>query len=196
MRVFIAGASGVIGTRLVPLLKSEGHQVTGMTRSPAKADILRSLGADPVVCDVYDLRALREALKLARPEAVIDELTDLPDEQARIREFSAANNRIRREGASNILIAAKEAGVNRILVQSVAWELPGEGGKAILDLERMVLDAGGVVLRYGQFYGPDTYHVTELPPLPRVNIDKAARRTVAALDAPTGIITITDQGRL
>ncbi len=192
MRVFIAGATGVIGTRLVPLLRSEGHQVTGMTRSPAKTALLNSLGADPVVCDVYNLKALRETLKLARAEVIIDELTDLPDDQARIQEFRDANDRIRREGTSNIIVAAGEAGVSRVLAQSVAWELPGEGGKAILDLERMILDTGGVVLRYGQFYGPGTYHVTELPPPPRVNIDKAARRTVPALGAPTGIITVTD----
>lgn len=192
MRIFVAGASGVIGTRLLPLLTSQSHQVIGMTRSPGKLQLLRSLGAEAVVCSVFDYKALVEAVKLARPDAIIDELTDLPDDPARIQEYVALNNRIRREGTANILSAAKIAGANRVLVQSVAWTLPGEGQNAIRDMERMVLEADGIVLRYGQFYGPDTYYVENLPPPPRVHIDEAARRTVTALNASPGIITIED----
>ncbi len=127
MRIFLAGATGVIGSRLVPLLLAEGHQVTGMTRSAGKADRLRELGADPVVCDVFDRDALREAIVRARPDAILHELTDLPDDAERIRELAAANNRIRREGTRNLLDAAEVAGANRFVAQSVAWELPGEG---------------------------------------------------------------------
>lgn len=192
MRIFVAGASGVIGKRLVPLLASQGHRVVGMTRSQGKVDLLRSLGADPVVCDVFDLRGVVGALASARPQAVINELSDLPDDPARIQEFAAANNRVRREGTANLLAAAKEAGANRFLAQSVAWALPGDGGRAMADLERLVLEAGGVVLRYGQLYGPGTYHPDELPSPPRVHVDEAARRTVAALDASPGVLTIAD----
>ncbi len=192
MQILVAGASGVIGVRLVPLLTSRGHHVVGMTRSPGKADLLRSLGGDPAVCDVFDLRALREALSSARPDAVIDELTDLPDDSSRLGEFRDANNRMRREGTANMLAVAKEIGLTHVLVQSVAWTLSGEGGRAVADMEKMVLEAGGVVLRYGQFYGPGTYHANELPGPPRIHIDEAARRTVEALDAPPGIVSITD----
>lgn len=95
MRVFLAGASGVIGVRLIRLLASDDHEVTGMTRSPERAEVLRELGAEPVVCDVFDLRALTEAVQGFRPELVMHQLTDLPDEVDRIAEFAPRNNRIR-----------------------------------------------------------------------------------------------------
>jgi nucleoside-diphosphate-sugar epimerase len=79
LRVFVAGASGVIGVRLVPQLVVAGHEVAGMTRSPAKVELLRGLGAEPVVCDAFDAHALREAVGAFQPEAVVNELTDLPD---------------------------------------------------------------------------------------------------------------------
>src|SRR5205807_5384943 len=78
VKVFVAGASGVIGRRLVPMLVQAGHEVSGMTRSADRAEILRALGAEPVVCDVFDADALRAALERARPEVVVHELTDLP----------------------------------------------------------------------------------------------------------------------
>src|SRR5512132_1439237 len=106
MRIFLAGASGVLGMRLVPLLVSAGHQVSGMTRSPAKAEQLAALGAVPVICDVFEAVALREAVVAARPDTVMHQLTDLPDELASIRNFAAANARIRREGTGNLLEAA------------------------------------------------------------------------------------------
>ncbi len=193
MRILVVGASGVIGVRLVPLLTSRGHRVVGTTRSASKADLLRSLGADPVICDVFNRGTLRGALISARPDAIIDQLTDLPDDVSRISEFKDANNRIRREGTANILAAVREIRLTHIMVQSIAWTLPGEGGKAIADMEKMVLEAGGVVLRYGQFYGPGTYHVNELPSPPRIHIDEAARRTVDALDASPGIVSIADR---
>jgi nucleoside-diphosphate-sugar epimerase len=194
MRIFLAGATGVIGVRLVPLLVDAGHVVTGMTRSQDKADGLRSIGADPVVCDVYDADALREAVVAFAPDAVVHQLTDLPDDVASIPRFEAANARIRREGTRNLLAAARACGASRIVAQSVAWELGGDAGAAVREHERAVLDAGGVVLRYGQLYGPGTYFEDEEPSPPRVHVDEAARRTVPALDAPPGLILITENG--
>lgn len=192
MRVFLAGASGVIGVRLVPLLVAAGHEVAGTTRTPAKAEGLRELGAEPVVVDVYDATALREALVGFGTELVMHQLTDLPDDAARIPEFGAANSRIRTEGTRNLLDAATAAGAGRFLAQSIAWRLPGEAHASIDEHEAIVLQAGGVVLRYGQFWGPGTYH--EQPPAdpPRVNVDTAAARTVELLEAPSGIVTIAD----
>ncbi len=193
MRIFITGASGVIGRNLVPLLVEEGHEVAGMTRSPAAADDLASLGATPVVCDVYDPDRLRDALVAFAPDAIIDELTDLPDDAARIAELAPANARIRREGTRNLLAAASAAGVPRFVTQSVAWPLPGDGGAAVAEHERLVLDAGGVVVRYGQLYGPGTYHEAEMPDPPRVHVADAARRTLPALSAvPGSILEVVD----
>lgn len=192
MRVFVAGASGVIGVRLVPLLVAAGHDVAAMTRSPEKADGLRALGADPIVCDVYDADTLRDAVVGFGSEAVVHQLTDLPDERERIAEFGAANARIRREGTRNLLAAARAAGASRFVAESVAWELNGDAGTAVEELERAVLDFGGVVLRYGQLYGPGTYFEAERPPRPRIHADEAARRTLPALDAPSGVIVVTE----
>lgn len=186
MRVFVAGATGVIGVRLVPLLVAAGHEVTGMTRSPAKGDLLRRLGADPVVADVYD----RDSLGVIDADVVVDELTDLPDAEAELGDFVDANARIRTEGTRNLLDAARD--VPRFLIQSVAWQLPGAAGEAVAEMERMVLDRGGVVLRYGQLYGPGTYHEGEPPDPPRVHIDEAARRTVDLLAGGSGIVTIVE----
>lgn len=195
MRVFLAGATGVIGVRLVPRLVAAGHTVAGMTRSPHKADQLRALGAEPVVCDVFDRAAVRETVCAFDAECILHELTDLPDDPSRIQELAGLNARIRREGTHNLLDATQAAGSDRFLAQSVAWELPpGDGADAVRELERSVLQAKGVVLRYGQFYGPGTYHEREPPPPPRVHIDEAAARTVAALNAPSGVITVIDGG--
>jgi hypothetical protein len=189
LRVFVAGASGVIGVRLVPQLVLAGHEVAGMTRSPAKVELLRGLGAEPVVCDAFDAHALREAVGAFRPDAVVNELTDLPDQQSGT---NAANVRMRREGTRNLLAAAKAAGASRFVAQSIAWQLPGDAGAAVSELERLVLAADGVVLRYGRLYGPGTYYENDKPEPPRVHVDEAARRTVPALDAASGIIDVKD----
>src|SRR6266516_511901 len=136
MRIFVAGASGVIGMRLLPLLVAAGHDVAGMTRSPEKVDLLRELGAEPVVCDVYDAAALSQALIGFGPDAVMHQLTDLPDEAAKIPELGARNDRMRREGTRNVLAAARAAGATRIYAQSIAWKLPGERGVAVAEHER------------------------------------------------------------
>jgi nucleoside-diphosphate-sugar epimerase len=192
MRIFLAGASGVIGVRLVPLLVRDGHEVAGMTRSPGKAAALRELGADPVVCDVFDAGALAQAVTAFGPELVMHQLTDLPDQAEQISEFAARNNRIRTEGTRNLLAAAAQAGATRFLAQSIAWTPPA-GGEAVAEHERLVLAAGGVVIRYGIFYGPGTYSGPgQVPPPPRIQVDEAARRTVALLTAPSGVVVVTE----
>jgi nucleoside-diphosphate-sugar epimerase len=192
MRIFIAGATGVLGIRVVPLLVAEGHEVWGMTRTPSKADTLRALGAEPSVCDVYDAPALRDAVVDAGPEMLMHLLTDLPDDVSTVDRFAGANARIRREGTRNLLRAARAADAIRFLAESVTWQLAGDAGRAVAELERAVLHVGGVVLRYGQFYGPGTYHEGQPPPSPKVHVDEAARQTVGALEARTGVIEILD----
>jgi nucleoside-diphosphate-sugar epimerase len=192
MRIFLAGASGVIGLRLVPLLLEAGHEVAGLTRSPRKAATLRELGAEAALADVYDAEALAETVASFGADAVMHQLTDLPDHLSDVAGSRAANARIRIEGTDNLLAAARAAGAGRFLAQSIAWELPGEGARAIAHLEQATLDFGGVVLRYGQFYGPGTYYENEPPPPPRIQIDAAAERTVELLDAPSGVFEIVE----
>jgi nucleoside-diphosphate-sugar epimerase len=192
MRLFLAGASGVIGVRLLPLLVSAGHVVAGMTRSPGNAAELAGLGAEPVVCDVYDLETLRAAVVGFEPDAVMHQLTDLPDDVSKIPEFGERNDRIRREGTQNLLAAAAAANVERFYAQTIAWELPGERGVANRAFERTVLDAGGVVIRYGQLYGPGTYYESEPPPPPRIAIDEAARRTIGVLEVRSGVVELVE----
>lgn len=178
MRVFLAGATGVIGVRLVPLLLAAGHEVAGMTRS--QPEVVERLGALPVVCDVYDAERLRAVVADFAPDLVLHELTDLPDDRDRLDDWLERNARIRTVGTRNLLDAA--VGV-RMVAQSIAFP-PGAP-----EHEQLVLDAGGVILRYGIFYGPGTYG-GEAPPegVPRIHVDEAARRTVTALDAPAGTV--------
>ena len=122
-RIFLAGASGAIGSRLTPLLLGAGHYVCGSTRSKSKADALRSLGADPVMVDVFDAAVLSRAVASARPDVVIHQLTDLPKDLDP-REMGAAiirTARIRSEGTRNLVSAAIAAGARRLVAQSIAW---------------------------------------------------------------------------
>lgn len=193
MRVFLAGASGVIGQQLIPRLVRAGHVVGGMTRSPSKTEALRQLGAEAIACDVFDREALVQAVCDFKPDVVINQLTDLPDDVVEISQFADRNARIRGEGSENLLEAARQSGSPKVLAQSVAWQLPeGPDALAVEELERSVLAAGGVVLQYGQFYGPGTYNEREQPAEPRVHIERAADRTVEALDEPTGVLVISD----
>jgi 2-alkyl-3-oxoalkanoate reductase len=180
MHIFLAGATGAVGRSLVPLLISHGHTVTGTTRSPQKADDLRALGAEPVVLDGLDRRAVLEAVAAARPEAIVNQMTalsGLSDLRKFERDF-ALTNRLRTEGTQHLLDAAGETGVERVIVQSYAgWPYARTGGpvkteadpldpdppkqmRAILDAirrqEALVTAPGGVALRYGGFYGPGT----------------------------------------
>jgi len=92
MRIFLAGATGLIGTRLLPLMLAEGHVIAGMTRTPAKTDGLRAAGVNPVLCDVFDQRSLIAAVKDFRPDVIVHQLTDLPDDIEKIADFFAANS--------------------------------------------------------------------------------------------------------
>jgi nucleoside-diphosphate-sugar epimerase len=194
MRIFLAGASGVIGRRLVPLLVSAGHEVAGTTRSAERAELVRGLGAEPVVVDVYDADALRDAVVAFAPGLVMHQLTDLPDDPAEIAAGRESNARMREVGTRNLVAAARAAGAGRFIAQSIAWDLPPEMATRLDEHERMVHEfpGTGIVLRYGQFYGPGTYYEEDPPDGPRIEIDAAARRTLPSLKAPAGTIVIAE----
>ena len=176
MRISVAGATGAIGRSLLPLL--EGHEVVGMTRS--RPDLVRALGAAPVVCDVYDRERLLTVVVDARPEVVVDLLTDLAAWDFR------ANNRIRREGTRNLVDAAVAAGATRLIVESVDFELPPDGAAAVREMERIARESGLRVdiLRFGLLWGPHTDH-EENPGEPgRVHVSEAAQALAAALARP------------
>src|ERR1700754_4499311 len=124
MRIYLAGASGVIGSRLVPLLLSARHTVGAMKRSAEKAGRLASIGAQPIVCDVFDRPALTSAVRGFSPDVLMYELTDLPDDLENLPADSLLNARIRVEGTRNILDALEGLGQTKIVAQSVAWRHP------------------------------------------------------------------------
>ncbi len=177
MRVFVAGASGAMGSRLVPQLIDAGHDVIGTHRSPASAELLRTLGARPVLFDLLDVPAVRRAVLEAEPEAIVHEATALADMKWS-RNFDAVfagTNALRTTGTDALLTAAREAGVGRFVAQSFAsYRYAREGGPvkpeddplapsppanarrsfaAMAYLDRVVTEAGGTILRYGLFYG-------------------------------------------
>jgi len=118
---------------------------------------------------VLDAAALLDAVAAFAPDLVIHQLTDLPDNVEQIPDYAECNNRIRTEGTRHLLAAAGAAGARRFLAQSIAWAPPG-GGDAVAEHERQVLDARGVVVRYGQLYGPETYYPDDLPAPPRIHV--------------------------
>jgi nucleoside-diphosphate-sugar epimerase len=192
MRIFLAGASGVIGVRLVPLLVEQGHEVAGMTRSPGKVEMQRELGAEPVVCDVFDAGALTAAVTAFRTEMVMHQLTDLPDTLDQLEDYHPRNDRIRTEGTRNLIVAMNAAGAERLIAQSIAWRPPGRG-EVVDEHERLVLEVGGLVIEYGTFYGPGTFGGDRVPDHPRIHVDDAARRTVELLDAPSGVVVVAEE---
>jgi 2-alkyl-3-oxoalkanoate reductase len=183
MRVFVAGATGAVGRQLVPALVSSGHSVVGLTRTAAKSEAIKKMGAQPVVADGLDAAAVGAAVTSTKPDIVIDEMTDLGS-VTDLRHFDrsfANTNRLRTRGTDLLLAAAREAGVKRFIAQSFCgWTFARAGGsvkteadeldpdppeelrrtlEAIRYLERTVTDSmnpEGIVLRYGSFYGPDT----------------------------------------
>jgi nucleoside-diphosphate-sugar epimerase len=182
MKVFVAGATGALGTQLVPLLVANGHEVVGMTRTPAKREVLRRAGAQPVVADALDADAVGQAVGEAGPDVIVHQLTAIPpkiDMRNFDREFELTN-RLRTDGTDHLLSAGKAVGVERFVAQSnvslyarsgdpvkdedapVDHDPPAElreGVAAIAHLEEAVTGASwteGVVLRYGWFYGPGT----------------------------------------
>ena len=183
MKVFVAGATGALGRQLVPMLVDQGHEVIGMTHSPAKQDLIRKLGAQPVVADALDREAVAQAVGETEPEVVIHELTaiDTSGLGRSIDKMFAQTNRLRTEGTNHLLAAAKASGARRFIVQSFAgWPSERVGGPvkteedplqehppktvseslaAIKHLETTVTGADaieGLALRYGGFYGPGT----------------------------------------
>jgi len=182
MKVFVAGASGAMGHQLVPRLVTAGHDVVGMTRTPAKREMLVALGAEPVVADALNAQQVAQAVRTAQPDVIVHELTAIASLDMRHfdRDF-ALTNRLRTEGTDNLLAAARDAGVRRFVAQSyTGWPYartgPAVKGEAdpfdpaparemseslaaIRHLEDAVAAADwteGLVLRYGGFYGPGT----------------------------------------
>ncbi|WP_433556648.1 NAD-dependent epimerase/dehydratase family protein [Pseudonocardia xinjiangensis] len=222
MRVFLAGATGVVGSRLLPLLIDAGHHVTALTRRPERAATLRAAAAEPVVADVLDAGALAEVVRRAAPDVVMHQLTDLSAAD------TAANARLRTIGTRHLVDAALAAGVQRIVAQSIAWAYTSGAGPAAenepLDrdapeprqrtvlavdaLERAVAEAAEpVVLRYGMFYGPGTWfepaglRATEAREgrlaatadvTSFLHVDDAAAAAVAALRWPPGTVNVCD----
>src|SRR5919202_222460 len=183
MKIFVAGASGAIGRRLVPLLVSRGHEVVATTRTRAKARLVYELGATPVVADGLDREAVIAAVTHAEPEVVIHQMTSLAS-ATKLRRFDrvfALTNRLRTEGTDHLLEAARQAGARRFVAQSFGnWNYERSGGMAkteddpldpspprsmrrslaaIVHLESVVVgatDIEGIALRYGNLYGPGT----------------------------------------
>ena len=182
MRIFVAGATGVLGRRLVPGLVARGHTVVGTTRTAGKMDVLRSLGAEPAVVDGLDAAGVKEAVAAAEPEVVVHQMTAIPPtmDTRRFDETFAATNRLRTEGTDHLVEAARSAGARRLVAQSFgAWPYARVGGpvkgeddpldrdppaslrltlEAIRHTEAAIVGSGleGTVLRYGGFYGPGT----------------------------------------
>jgi nucleoside-diphosphate-sugar epimerase len=192
-RIFIAGITGVLGRRIAALLVHDGHAVTGFSRSGRRADDLRSLGVELLVGDVYDRDWLLDAMGEHPADVVVNMLTDLPDHPSELDAHRAGNARIRRVGTEHLLQGAAAAGAELVVTQSVAWTISGEGGDAVRAMEDAVLAIDGVVVRYGQLYGPGTFYPDTLPPPPRIHVDDAARRTVATLGRRGQIVTLADE---
>jgi nucleoside-diphosphate-sugar epimerase len=176
MRVFVAGATGVVGRQLLPLLAEVGHEPIGMARTAAAADRVRELGGRPVRADALDPDAVAQAVRTAAPDAIVNMLTAIPaklDVRHTARDF-AATNRLRTEGTRNLLAAAERTGVRRVVAQGLAYAYePGDGVAnedaplwanppaqfvpvlaALREMERQTTAAGGLVLRLGHLYGP------------------------------------------
>jgi nucleoside-diphosphate-sugar epimerase len=233
MRVFVAGAAGAVGTRLVPQLVARGHQVTASTRNAGKVGQLEAMGAEPVVVDGLDAARVGEVLAAAEPEVVVHQMTALagdPDLR-RFDKWFAVTNELRTRGTQNLLAAAEAAGVRKLVAQSyTGWTNPREGGPvkteddgfdphpvrsqvetmaAIRWLEETVPAASveGVVLRYGNFYGPgaseslvDMVRKRKMPVVGGgqgvwswLHLDDAASATVAAVErGHRGIYNVVD----
>lgn len=187
MKIFIAGATGVIGRQLLPRLTEAGHEVTAITRSQGRVEQIRAYGANPIVCDVFEREKLKQAVATAKPEVVIHQLTSLPQriDPRRIKQALAQTNKLRTEGTQILMDAAKSAGVRRFMAQSVSFLYAPAGPSpatederlykdapsafapivhAVDELEHTVLNSSGIegiILRYGHFYGPGTAYAAD-----------------------------------
>jgi nucleoside-diphosphate-sugar epimerase len=185
--VLVAGATGAIGRPLVPMLVEAGHEVVGTTRSSDRMDRVRALGAEPLVLDATDVAAIAPAVASARPDVVINQLTDLPDkiDLRKAAKSLAPTTRLRAEAGPALIEAARAAGARRVISQSIAFNYAPEGdwvkdeeaplrapaegpvadpGTAAARLERATIEGEGiegVVLRYGAFYGPGTFYARD-----------------------------------
>jgi 2-alkyl-3-oxoalkanoate reductase len=232
MKVFVAGASGAIGQPLIAELIRKGHTVTGMTHSEAGARRLRAYGVEVAIANALDNDAVKAALRASSAEAVIDELTSIPKTSSELPAYAADDRKLRIEGGGNLHRAALACGVRRYIQQSSGFFLDAKGGLAdessplavnaspliagyarmYAYLEQRVLESSieGVVLRYGFFYGPNTwYHPDggaadevrkqQFPVIVGgeakwsfVHIEDAAHATVAALTADPGKYVVAD----
>ena len=205
MKVFVAGATGVIGRPLVRQLVAAGHEVTGMSRREERAAKVRAAGAEGVVCDVFDAEALKAAVVTAAPEGVVHALTALPPKFNPRQNYLQPTNRLRTEGTRNLIAAAQAAGARRLVAESVCFfyrpegewakdegaplyeEAPGhfrEAAAAMVDLERQVTgaeDLEGLVLRCGWLYGPGTYFAAD-----GSSAEEVRRRRYPVVGAGTG----------
>lgn len=211
--IFLAGATGAIGRRLLPMLVKAGFVVHGTTRKPERQDDIRRAGATPVVVDVFDAAALTEAVRQAKPDIVIHQLTDLPHglDPALIEEGRIRNARLREIGTKNLVNAAVAAGAKRLISQSTAWayqqgflpiteEVPlQESAVALRTLEALTLGTPGIVgtvLRYGLIYGPGTGSDAPNGPV-SLHVEDAAHAALLAVQIiATGAFNIVDSGEL
>ena len=216
-KVFVAGATGAVGSALIPLLVEAGHAVYGGTRRAERAAELEARGATPVVVDVFDAQALRDALVRIAPTVVIHQLTDLPRDldPALMAEAVVRNARVRIEGTRHLVAAALAAGATQLIAQSIAWayapgpkpcreeqplDLDAQGSlsisvRGVAALEQSVLGSAalkGTVLRYGQLYGPGTSNAEPKGASP-VHVDAAAWAALLAMrHARGGIFNIAE----
>jgi nucleoside-diphosphate-sugar epimerase len=209
MKVFLAGATGVVGRRLAVLLRKAGHEVAGTTRSEAKAAALRAIGAVPVLVDVYDADKLKLAVYAVQPDVIIHQLTDLPQviDPNTLPAALEANARLRIAGTRNLVDAALTNNVRRVIAQSIAFAYaPGKGPltedhpvnpaqTGVIALEQAVTQTpgiDGIVLRYGRFYGPGTWTEVASGSGP-VHVDAAAQAALLALTKGTpGIYNVAE----
>lgn len=235
-RILIAGATGEIGRLLTPALVARGDEVYGLARSPASAELVRTMGARAVAGDALDRSAVLAAVGEARPDVIVHQLTAIPKEVPSPRKFMAMfgpTNRLRREGTRNLVGAASAHGVSRLVAQSIAFAYRpagpsvvdesapldveadgawGETVRAVADLEEAVLGFGGVVLRYGSFYGPGTSYAPDgalgslvmkrrMPVVgggggrqPFIHMEDAVGAAMAAIDAAaaSGVYNVVD----
>jgi nucleoside-diphosphate-sugar epimerase len=220
-RIFIAGAAGAIGRRLLPQLLQAGHTVIGTSRSRERLVELQRLGATAVQVDVYDRDALLRAVHDARPDTVMHQMTDLPQtlESGLSDEVLARNARVRTEGGRNLVDAALAAGARCFIAQSLAWvyaaapqgngphteqdpldvQAAGSAGatvRGVIALEQMTLQSPplrGIVLRYGMLYGPGTWNTEPSGNVP-LHVDAAAHAALLALQSDhSGIFNVAEE---
>ncbi len=223
MRVLVAGPTGVIGRQLVPLLQCAGYQVTGMLRSPERAAAFETTGAQAVVADGLDRAAVVKAVAVAEPDAIVHVMTAIPAEinpRSIGRDF-AVTNRLRTEGTRAILDAARQVGVRRVITQGLAYVYaPGAGPAgedapwwspppkryasalaALVELEQLTQEAGGLVLRVGQLYGPGSAFAADgsvtkqikAGKLPLVGGGHAVFSFIHAHDAATAVVAAIER---